>query len=208
MRSIVGIALLWLRVPALVAQGVSTSGIAGTVSVDDGSTVEIHVRAVHQASGFAVEARASHGRFLIEGLEPGGPYTVTARALGFSPARLAGIRPALGERREVALVLHRLAARLDTMAVVGRAADRAHDDDGTAMTISDSMIDRLPTLNRDLYDFLRLVPQLSTQIGLPNPGISAAGMNFRLNNFLINGVSERTLSGGVSNAFAGACPRK
>lgn len=203
MRSIVGIALLWLPVPALVAQGVSTSGIAGTVSVDDGSTVEIHVRAVHQASGFAVEARASHGRFLIEGLEPGGPYTVTARALGFSPARLAGIQPALGERREVALVLHRLAARLDTMAVVGRAADRAPDDGGTAMTISDSMIDRLPTLNRDLYDFLRLVPQISTQIGLPNPGISAAGMNFRLNNFLINGVSERTLSGGVSNAFGG-----
>ena len=116
-RRLVGIALLWLPVPAL-AQGVSTSGIAGTVSVDDGSTVEIHVRAVHQANGFAVEARASHGRFLIEGLEPGGPYTVTARALGFSPARLAGIQLALGERREVALVLHRLAARLDTMAVV------------------------------------------------------------------------------------------
>jgi hypothetical protein len=110
----------------------------------------------------------------------------------------------LGERREVRLVLHPVAARLDTMMVVGRAiADRAHVDGGTAMTISDSLIDRLPTLNRDLYDFLRLVPQISTQIGLSNPGISAAGMNFRLNNFLINGVSERTLSGGVSQAFAG-----
>lgn len=203
-RGIVGITLLWLGAPTLVAQGVSTSGIAGWVDVDDGSAVEIRVRVVHEANGFAVEARASHGRFLIEGLEPGGPYTVSARALGFAPSRLGGIRLALGERREVRLVLHRVPTRLDTMTIVDRAiADRAHDDGGTATMITDSMIDRLPTLNRDLYDFLRLVPQISMQIGLPNPGISAAGMNFRLNNFLINGVSERTLSGGVSSAFGG-----
>ena len=202
-RGIVGIALLWLPARSLGAQGVSTSGIAGRVGTDDRSVVEIRVRVVHEATGFAVEARASHDRFLVEGLEPGGPYTVTARAIGFVPARLAGIQLALGERREVALVLHRLATRLDTVAVVDRAiAERAHGG-GTATMIADSLIDRLPTLNRDLYDFLRLVPQISTQIGLSSPGISAAGMNFRLNNFLINGVSERTLSGSVSNAFGG-----
>jgi hypothetical protein len=82
--------------------------------------VEIRVRVVHEATGFAVEARASHDRFLVEGLEPGGPYTVTARAIGFTPTRLAGIQLALGERREVALVLHRLATRLDTMAAPPR----------------------------------------------------------------------------------------
>ena len=198
-RGIVGITLLWLPASVLGAQGERTSGIEGRVSVEGASTAEIHVRVVHEATGFAVESRVAHDRFLVDGLEPGGPYTITARAIGFAPSRLEGIHLALGERREVRLALHPVATRLDTMAVVARALG----DGGTATTISDSMIDRLPTLNRDLYDFLRLVPQISTQIGLPNPGISAAGMNFRLNNFLINGVSERTLSGGVSNAFGG-----
>jgi hypothetical protein len=54
-----------------------------------------------------------------------------------------------------------------------------------------------------VYDFVRLVPQISTKISLSNPGLSAGGMGFRFNNFLINGVSERTLGGGVSRAFAG-----
>ena len=57
--------------------------------------------------------------------------------------------------------------------------------------------------NRDLYDFLRLVPQISTKISLQSPGFSAAGAGLRFNNFLINGASERTLAGGVSSAFGG-----
>ena len=71
------------------------------------------------------------------------------------------------------------------------------------MIIDSTMITRLPTLNRDLYDFARLVPQISTKITLSNPGLSAAGTGFRFNNFLINGVTDRTLSGNVSNAFSG-----
>ena len=70
--------------------------------------------------------------------------------------------------------------------------------------ISESQLDHLPTLNRDLYDFLRLVPEVSTKISLSSPAISAAGQDFRFNDFLINGVSERTLSGGVSTAFGGS----
>ena len=189
---------LALSAARAAAQGVTTSAIAGRIVAAGGSSLEARVRIVHEATGFASEVRSARGRFLVQGLEPGGPYTVVVRALGFAPMRVPGLRLSLGERREVAVVLERVTARLDTIAVVARAGRGAHDDGGTGTTITDSLIERLPSLNRELHDFLRLVPQLSTKIGLPGAGVSAAGMNFRLNGFLINGVSERTLSGGVS----------
>lgn len=187
------------------AQGVSTAAIHGTITTGPGRKVDARVRVTHDSTGYTTEVRASNGRYLVQGLEPGGPYTVTIRALGFVPERIGHVSLQLGELREIDVVLHAVAARLDTVAVTADAGagQRARADGGTSMAIGQAVLDHVPTLNRDVYDFVRLVPQISTKIGLPNPGFSAGGMGFRYNNFLINGVSERTLSGGVSNAFAG-----
>jgi hypothetical protein len=178
------------------AQGVSTAGIRGRVSAD-GHGVDARVRVSDDATGFAVEVNTRDDRFLVQGLEPGARYTVTARALGFGPQRAVGLVLTLGELREVDFVLQPLSPRLDTVAVVAHARPNdTHRNGGTGTTIPDVWLEQLPTLNRDVYDFVRLVPQVSTKISLPNPGFSAAGMGFRFNNFLINGVSERTMGGG------------
>jgi Carboxypeptidase regulatory-like domain/TonB-dependent Receptor Plug Domain/TonB dependent receptor len=196
-------AALLLAFTGAGAQGVSTSGIRGEVRGQDGGRIDAHVRITHDATGHAVEVHAPTGRFLVQGLEPGGPYTVTARAIGFAPGRETRLHLALGELRSIDFTLQPSAAQLDTVRV---AAERGggRPDGGTGTTIEEWALDRLPTLNRDVYDFLRLVPQLSTKISLANPGLSAGGMGFRFNNFLINGVSERTLGGGVTSAFAGS----
>jgi hypothetical protein len=176
---------------------VSTAGIRGRVSADGRRGVEARVRVSDDATGFAVEVQTRDDRFLVQGLEPGARYTVTARALGFGPQRALGLVLTLGELREVDFVLQPLSTRLDTVAIEARARPNdTHRDGGTGTTIPDVWLEQLPTLNRDLYDFVRLVPQVSTKISLPNPGFSAAGMGFRFNNFLINGVSERTMGGG------------
>ena len=75
---------------------------------------------------------------------------------------------------------------------------------GTPTRIDESLLHRLPTLNRDLYDFVRLVPQISTKIGGTNAGLSAGGVGFRFNNFLINGVSDRATSTSLSGSSTGA----
>ena len=54
-----------------------------------------------------------------------------------------------------------------------------------------------------VYDFVRLVPQVSTRIGFEPGGISGGGVGFRLNSFRTNGVSERSLSGSQPPEFAG-----
>ncbi|MGE5749960.1 MAG: TonB-dependent receptor [Gemmatimonas sp.] len=188
------------------AQGIGAAAARGRVSDANGHGIESRVRVTQAATGFSVEDLTHDGRFFVQGLEPGGPYTISAHGLGYAAQRRDSIFLALGEIRESDFVLQPIASLLDTVTIAasGGRYGNSHSDGGTGTTISASVLDRLPTLNRDLYDFVRLVPQISTRISLSNPGMSAAGMGFRFNNFLINGVSDRTLSGGVSSAFAGA----
>jgi hypothetical protein len=185
------------------AQGVTTAGLRGRVIGGADGDARILVR--HEPTGITVDVSASHGRFLAQGLQPGGPYTVTVRSLGYTPQVRGGLFLELGELRDVVFILEPAAAQLTPVLTLAPAPPAyALAGGGTGLTIGESSIEHLPTLNRDLYDFVRLVPQVSTRIGLANTGLSAVGSDFRLNDFLIDGVSERTLSGGVSNAFSGA----
>lgn len=190
------------------AQGVASSGIRGSVRAESGGDADnARVRVTHSATGFTVEVDARRGRFLIQGLEPGGPYTVSVRLLGFVAQQRERVVLELGELRNMDFVLQPVIVELKAMEIAGSdnsSLSAVHAHGGTAATISEALLRQLPTLNRDLYDFVRLVPQISTKIGLSNAGFSGGGVGFRFNNFLINGVSERTLSGNVSNAFGGA----
>src|SRR5690348_15020320 len=71
-----------------VAQGPTTAAIGGRILDGDGigiSGVEVVVR--NEATGIAMRATSrSEGRFLLSGLEIGGPYSVTVRRIG-SPVR-------------------------------------------------------------------------------------------------------------------------
>ena len=200
-RVIVALALTLIAAVGAEAQGVTTAGVRGRVRAELRSEVDARVRVSHDATGHSVEVRAPRGRFVINGLEPGGPYTVSVRALGFAPWRSAGLYLTMGELRDIDIALRPLTAALDTLKVV--VVQGMHGGGGTGTIISERSLDRLPTLNRDLYDFVRLVPQLSTKISLASPGFSAGGMGFRFNNFLINGVSQRTFGGSVSSPAGG-----
>jgi hypothetical protein len=190
----------WLR-----AQSVTTAGIRGTVRMSDGSEPDgsrIAVR--HTASGVVVEAEVRHGRFLVQGLEVGGPYTVTVRRIGAAVWRLDGTVLSLGQILDLDVVLDPAAVALDSLTVTSAAPPApALRHGGTAATLTDSLVHHLPTLNRDVYDFLPLVPQVSTRIGLAAGGVSGGGVGFRLDHFLTNGVPERSLSGGQPPEFAG-----
>lgn len=189
---------------ALSAQGVTTAGIRGTIRGDRGQPVDARVLVRHEATGYAIEVRASAGQFLAQGLEPGGPYTVTLRALGFGLQSREAVYVELGALRQLDFVLEPIATSLDTVVVASPAQSGSLAGSGRGYTtITAELLDRMPASNRDLYDFMRLAPQLSTKTSLLSPGFSAAGTGFRFNNFLINGASERTLSGSVSPAFGG-----
>jgi hypothetical protein len=179
--------------------------IRGTVQMADGSDPEgarVVVRSI--ATGFVLDTEVRRGRFLVQGLEAGGPYTITVRRIGALARRWDGVFLTLGEPLELHVVLEPAAVRLDSVIVVAEPpVPLSCCHGGTATTLSDSLVHRLPSLNRNVYDFLRLVPQISTRIGFAPGGISGGGVGFRLNSFLTNGVSERSLAGSQPPEFAG-----
>ncbi len=182
---------------SLLAQGVTTSEIAGTVRSSDDTPVDgARVTVENPATGLTLEAEVRGGRFLFQGLEPGGPYRVTVARFGFHDQRREDVYLTLGERLELRFVLQPAAMPLDPLQVVGAAPSAAGG--GTETTIPDSLLHRLPTMNRNLYDFVGLAPQVSTGVGL-----SGGGTGFRLNSFLIQGVPERSLLGSQPPEFAG-----
>ncbi len=176
-------------------QGITTAGVRGSVRSADGHDLDGGaVRVVNTATGFAVRAQVVGGRFLVQGLEPGGPYVIDVRQIGYAPARSAPFHLTLGEPLSIAFVLEPVAVELapveigDTVAV------------GSASTIPEALVQRLPTLNRNFQDFVALAPYVSTKVGGGRTGVSGAGANFRFNSFLINGASERFVNGSVSAA--------
>lgn len=205
----------WLLIAAIAAtaslipaslhsQGITTATIGGTVQSADGADVDgTRIEIVNTATGFAVDHEVRRGRFHVQGLEVGGPYTITVQRLGFHVEKREGLFLTLGEPLELDLVLQLAPIPLDTLRVVGDPPfPRANTHGGTATTIIDSLLHRLPTLNRDFYDFVRLVPQISTKIG-GRPGLSGGGVGFGFNNFLINGVPERSVGAHGTPALIG-----
>lgn len=188
----------------LLAQGVTTTAIRGTVRAVDGTAVDgARVTVVNAATGFVVAGEVRHGRFLVQGLEVGGPYTIAVRRIGFLPQQRDGAFLTLGEPLELQFVLQPVAIPLDPIRVAVHPFPRANAHGGTATAISDSLLHRLPALNRNLYDFVGLAPQISTKIGFAAGGMSGGGVGFRFNNFLINGVPQRSVPGGQPPEFAG-----
>jgi hypothetical protein len=150
------------------------------------------------------KTRVRDGRYLIQGLEIGGPYVIEVRCLGFVSQKAAPTPLALGNAVQMDFILKPAPLALDTMTVIARTADIIRTSGGgTASTVHDDALHKLPTLNRNVFDFLPLVPQLSTKVGAGRTGLSAAGANIRFNNFLINGVDERAVNGNVSMGING-----
>jgi hypothetical protein len=193
----VGLSVLspMLPLPPLCAQGVSSGGIIGIVRTQLGAVDGARVEVLNRGSGYSVTTTTRGGRFIVLGIEVGGPYVVTVRRLGFAPASRDSIYVSLGEPRSLDFVLEPAAQALDRVHVMERGAALSRSHTGTSTTISDSLLHRLPTLNRDMYDFVRLVPQVSTRFS----GVSG-GVSFRLNSYLIDGVSDRQLG---SNSVMG-----
>ncbi|MEA2763120.1 MAG: hypothetical protein QOD47_2404 [Gemmatimonadaceae bacterium] len=176
------------------AQGVTTGAISGTILNDQGQPVEsaqIEVRNRSTGARSASTTRAD-GRYFVQGLEVGGPYTVTARRIGFTPRDTTDVYVALGQNARVDLRMNTQATELAGVQVMGASSGViSSSHKGIATTITDSVIARFPTLTRNFTDFVALSPQISTK----GPGNSGGGQNNRFNGIQIDGSVANDLFG-------------
>ncbi len=186
------------------AQGVATTAIRGVVGAQDAADITgASVRILNVSTGVTTTAQVRQGRFLVQGLEVGGPYVIEVRQLGFTPLRTTPLFLTLGEPLEVEFQLQRLVTPLDSVLVTSSGSGALPRGAGGVTTIPDVLLHRLPTMDRNIFDFVRLSPHVSTKVGGQRIGLSVAGANIRFNNFLINGADERAVNGNVSTGING-----
>ena len=103
-RAIIGAAVvLVLAAGGALAQGVTTGAITGKVTDPQGQPVaEAAVQVTNRGTGYTTTVRTrSNGQFLLQGLEVGGPYTVSIRAIGFQPFSRDNVAVGLSEATRV-----------------------------------------------------------------------------------------------------------
>jgi outer membrane receptor protein involved in Fe transport len=184
---------LLASIPRLAqSQGLTTGAISGTV-VDDNSrpleNAQVEIRNLQ--TGFRTGALTrSTGRFFVQGLTVGGPYSVTVRLLGYTPVTQGDLMVSLGGNTTVDVQLKQAATQL---AGVTTTADPSGlvftpSRQGVGTVISDSMLRRTPMLQRDYTDLVKMTPQvIKPQDG---NGPSAGGVYNRFNNYTVDGVSQ------------------
>jgi Carboxypeptidase regulatory-like domain/TonB dependent receptor len=190
------------------AQGVTTGAITGKVSDAQGQPLALaDVQVVHRSTGFSTGARTrANGLFLVQGLEVGGPYSVTVRAIGHQPFVRNDIYVKLSEATRVDVQLTARAVELSAVTVtVPVTAEFTPTRQGVATQISEELVSRVPTFSRDFIDQIKLAPQ----VVYPASGAaSGAGAYNRFNTITIDGAnqSERfnlSATGGVPGGSAG-----
>ncbi|MEW5917311.1 MAG: TonB-dependent receptor, partial [Gemmatimonadota bacterium] len=128
-----------------------------------------------------------NGRYLIPALEAGGPYSVTVRRIGFQPQTRDNVIVSLSQTTQVDFRLGQQVAQLSGVTVVATTSDFSSSRQGVETSLTDSMLQRIPTLSRDIVDFVKISPQVVRPL---DGGPSAGGTYNRYNNFTIDGASQ------------------
>src|SRR6267378_3497654 len=118
------IAALALLLPSLAtsslsAQGVTTGTIAARVNDANGNPrAGVRVVAVHQPSGTVYQARTrENGRVNLPGMRVGGPYTVTATAIGLESKSEPNVWITLGQTSELQFKMRESAVQIQEVTV-------------------------------------------------------------------------------------------
>ncbi|HEY4102195.1 MAG TPA: carboxypeptidase regulatory-like domain-containing protein [Gemmatimonadales bacterium] len=181
-----------------MAQGATTGAIGGFVQDSAGNPIpNATVRAASSSTGLTRSAvSGSNGRYVISGLEVD-HYKVSATAIGYKPKEEGDVRVTLSNTTQQSFSMEHLAVQLQE--IVANAAPSTGDfgtsRTGAQTTVSDTMIRRLPTLNRQLEDFIRLTPEITTTPqasgGTTGQAISIAGQNNRFNSIQVDGTDQQ-----------------
>src|SRR5687767_1810777 len=181
-------------------QGTTSSEMRGIVTdVNGDPLIGANVVAVHLPSGTTYGTATNlEGNYQLPGMRVGGPYHVTVSYTGYSTIDLDNIELRLGEtfrrdfRMEEANIQLEAVTVVASSGVVGRSA-------GTSTQINAEQIATVPSLDRDIDDFLRLTPQANKY----SDGISFAGINNRYNAIYIDGAVNNDVYGISSSGTNG-----
>ena len=194
------IAMLMMITSSVMAQ-ITTSAMAGKVTVS-GTGEEVigaTVTAIHEPSGTRYQAVTNvDGRFNIQGMRNGGPYTVTVTYIGFQKKSYSDIKLQLGEVYDLNVSMSEDANELGEVIVSAKASKFAAEKTGASTNISTAQIENMPTAYRSITDITRLSPYAN--------GMNIAGGDGRSTNFTLDGANMNNNFGLSSSLPGGGTP--
>ena len=166
------------------SQGTTTAAMNGVISDKTGMGLPgATVIAVHTPTNTQyVVPTNSDGRFNLQNMRVGGPYTVKVSFAGYRDVQRDGVFLNLGQNLRFDVKMDDASTELTEVTVTGRrdpVMNAGHT--GASTTVQRETIERLPTLNRSLSDFTRLTPQSNGNQGF-------GGRSNSFNNITVDGA--------------------
>jgi outer membrane receptor for ferrienterochelin and colicin len=142
----------------------------------------------------------SSGNYTVKEV-PIGTYKITVEAPGFKSVSNAGVTANAGTIAHVDFKML-IGKASEVIEVTGEAAAVNTEDSKLATTVSSTQISNLPLNGRNVFDLMQLSAGAVNVNGVDfenGHGTVVNGVREDFNGFLINGVSNKGLSGGVVN---------
>ena len=177
------LASVMLLMAAAVNAQITTSSMAGQVTGTGGEDIiGATIRVTHEPSGTTYNAVTNtDGRWAIQGMRVGGPYTVKVSYIGYAEKDYQGINLQLGETYNLNATISEDVNELGEVVVVGSASKFSAEKTGATTNISNAQIQALPTVNRSIEDIVRISPYAN--------GMSLSGGDGRSTNFTLDGAN-------------------
>lgn len=181
------LAIAFIALPVASIAQETTSEVRGNLTGPDGSPAAgVSVRITDTRTGRSnATTTSSSGRFVIDDLAVGGPYTISITSEAYANQRITDIELSLGETFFVELALGE--ATVDEIVVTAAAVQAVQVAVGPSSTFNFDDIQNAPSFDRDIKDVVRLDPRVYIDEADVD-GVQCLGANPRFNSTTVDGV--------------------
>ena len=146
--------------------------------------IGVAVLATHEPSGTIYTVITNEdGRYTINGMRSGGPYSVEFSCLGFQTMTFTEVTLQLAQTYNLNVTMKEDSEMLSEAVVIATGASKfAAEKTGASTNISNEQMTALPTVSRSIEDVTRLSPYGGN-------GMSFAGTDGRTANFTVDGAN-------------------
>ncbi len=184
-----------------VAQ-IQNGQFSGTVTDPSGAAIpNAKVTVTNTGTNLSVSTTTNQtGSYAVKELPPG-TYKITCEASGFKTVNDTNVTLNAGTIEQIPFKMT-LGQAQEIVEVTSEASAVSTEESKLATTISSAQINNLPLNGRNVYDLMQQAPGAVNVNGVDmenGHGTVVNGLREDFNGFLINGVANKGLSGGVNN---------
>src|SRR5258708_6104868 len=184
------------------AAQVQNGQFQGVVTDPTGAAIaNAKVTLTNTGTNFSVSTTTNTNGFFVASELPTGTYKITAEAPGFKTRTDTNVSLNAGNIQRVDFKME-IGQTTTVVEVSGEATAVQTDDSKLGQTVTGAQVANLPLNGRNIYDLIQMAPGAVNVAGTDfenGHNTVVNGLREDFNGFLINGVSNKGLSGGNVN---------